>query len=135
MQVMTELILLAGAVQLIIAASNLVVRRMLKPSAELAHVPPMIRQIYFVHWIYIIFILLVFASLSFAFAPQLAAGQPLGRFLSSAMALFWLARLPIQFFYYDRNQRRVHRAIDVTCIAAFVFLGVTYGLSALGAQL
>lgn len=132
MRVMIELIVLAGAVQLIIAASNIAVRRMLKPANELARVSPMIRQIYFIHWIYIMFVVVVFAALSFAFAPVLASGLPLARFLCAVMALFWLARLPIQFFYYDRGMRRAHRVIDVTCISAFLFLGAVYGAAASG---
>ncbi len=134
MHTITALIMLGGAVHLIIAASNYFVRRMLKPEKELVNVSPMIREIYFVHWIYIVFVLLIFACLSFVFAPALAGGQALGRFLSGVIAVFWLARVPIQLFYYDRGLRRAHRVIDVTCIAAFVFLGLVYGIAASGVQ-
>jgi len=135
MRWMIVLIMLAGAVQLTIAAANYFVRRMLKPQKELAGVAPMIREIYYVHWVYIVFVLVIFASLSFVFAPELASGHPLARFLSGTIAIFWLARVPIQLFYYDRNLRRIHRVIDVTCLAAFVFLAAVYGLAASGARL
>jgi hypothetical protein len=132
MRLMIELIVLAGFVQLAIAIANFFLPRVLRPTTELARVSPMIREMFFIHWIYIVFVLLVFASLSFLFAPMLASGQPLGRFLSATIALFWLARLPIQFFYYDAALRRANRLGDVACILAFTFLGVVYGIAAAG---
>ncbi len=132
MRIMIELIVLAGAVQLAIAIANFFLPRVLRPAAELARVSPMIREMFFIHWIYIVCVLLVFASLSFLFAPVLASGQPLGRFLSATIALFWLARVPIQFFYYDAALRRTNRLADVTCLVAFIFLGVVYGIAAAG---
>ena len=134
MRLMTELIVLAGLVQLALVVANICLPRILKPSAELAPVSPMVRKMFYVHWIYIVFVLLIFAGLSLGFAGELASGRPLGRFISAAIALFWLARLPIQFFYYDADLRRANRLGDVACILAFSFLGVVYGLAAAGVR-
>ena len=130
---MIELIVLAGLVQLALVGANVTLPRFLKPSTELAPVSPMIRKMFYVHWIYIVFVLLMFSGLSLLFAGELASGHPLGRFISAAIAVFWLARVPIQFFYYDADLRRAHRAGDVACLTAFTFLGVVYGIAATGA--
>jgi hypothetical protein len=135
MPVMVELIVLAGFVQLALVCANIYLPRILRPSAELAPVSPMVRKMFYVHWIYIVFVLLTFAGLSLLFASELASGRPLGRFISAAIAIFWLARVPIQFFYYDADLRRAHRLGDVACLVAFSFLGVVYGIAAAGARL
>jgi hypothetical protein len=129
---MIELIVLAGIVQLGLAGVNFILPRILRPSTELAPVSPMIRKMFYVHWIYIVFVLLIFSGLSVFFAGELASGHPLGRFICAAIALFWFARVPIQFFYYDAELRRVHRAGDVACVTAFTFLGLVYGIAASG---
>src|SRR5580704_714841 len=79
----------AGAVQLVIIAANFVVPKKISCSENLARVSPMIRSVFIVHWIYIVLVLGIFASLSFWFAPELAGASRLGRYLSAASAIFW----------------------------------------------
>lgn len=129
---MMELIILAGLVQLALVGANITLPRILKPSTELSPVSPMVRKMFYVHWIYIVFVLLIFSALSLLFAGELASGRGVGRFISAAIAVFWLARVPIQFFYYDADLRRANRLGDVACITAFTFLGVVYGVAATG---
>ena len=135
MHLTIELIGLAGIVQLALVGANVSLPHFLRPSTELAPVSPMIRKMFYVHWIYIVFVLLIFSGLSLRFAGELASGHPLGRFISAAIALFWLARVPIQLFYYDAELRRANRLGDVTCITAFTFLGLVYGIAAAGVWL
>ena len=129
---MMELIILAGLVQLALVGANITLPRILKPSTGLSPVSPMVRKMFYVHWIYIVFVLLIFSALSQLFAGELASGRGVGRFISAAIAVFWLARVPIQFFYYDADLRRANRLGDVACITAFTFLGVVYGVAATG---
>lgn len=129
---MIELIVLAGIVQLALVGANVSLPYFLRPSTELAPVSPMIRKMFYVHWIYIVFVLLIFSGLSLRFAGELASGHPLGRFISAAIAMFWLARVPVQLFYYDADLRRANRLGDVACITAFTFLGLVYGIAASG---
>jgi|HubBroStandDraft_6_1064221.scaffolds.fasta_scaffold32047_2 hypothetical protein len=135
MHLTIELIGLAGIVQLALVGANVSLPHFLRPSTELAPVSPMIRKMFYVHWIYIVFVLLIFSGLSLRFAGELASGHPLGRFISAAIALFWLARVPIQLFYYDAELRRANRLGDVACITAFTFLGLVYGIAAAGVWL
>ena len=122
----------AGAIHLVILAANFVLPRKLQCRENLSGVSPMIRVVFIVHWVYIATILGVFASLCFWFAPELAGGSHLGRFLSAAIAVFWLARVPIQLFFYDPDIRRQNRAGDVFFLLAFSYLGVVLGIAALG---
>ncbi len=55
---------------------------------NLARVAPIVRQVFVVHSVYIVGIVLLFATITFGFAPDLASGHGLGRFVAAAMALF-----------------------------------------------
>lgn len=122
----------AGAVQLLILAANFFLPRKLNCRENLARVSPMVRSIFVVHWIYIVLVLGIFAALSFWFAPELAGATVLGRFLSAAIAVFWLLRVPIQLFAYDSEIRRQNRLGDVVFLTAFSYLGIIFALAALG---
>ena len=126
-----QLIWLAGAVQLAIVAGNFVLPAKLECRENLARVSPMIRRVFIVHWAYIVAVLGMFSALCFFFAPDLAGASRLGRFLSAAIALFWLPRIPIQLFLYDAGLRRKHRLADVMMLLALVYLVVVFGFAAL----
>lgn len=135
MHTMILLIWAAGVVQLAILGANFVLPKKLQCSENLSRVSRMIRDVFIVHWIYIGLILILFAALCFWFASELAGASRLGRFLSSAMAIFWLPRIPIQLFLYDPELRRKHRLGDVAILLAFSFLAIVFGAAALGVTL
>ncbi len=128
---MTRLIQLAGVVQLGIAAANLVLPSRLGYRAGVASAPRIIRQIFYIHSAYIVFILVLFATLCLIFPADLAGASPLGRALSAGLALFWLPRPVIQVFYYDPEVRAQNRAADVFFTLALLWLGLTFAAAAL----
>jgi hypothetical protein len=123
----------AGAIQLAIIAGNFALPKKLRCRENLVKVSPMIRAVFVVHWLYIVLVLGIFTSLCFWFAPELAGGSRLGRFLSAAMAIFWLLRVPIQLFVYDPEIRRQNRLADVAFLLTLSYLGIVFGAAALGA--
>ena len=88
------------------------------------------RQIFYVHWVYIVIVLGMFAALCFGFAPELAGASGLGRFLSGFMAGFWLLRIALQIFYYDREIRRENRGLDLLYVASLIVLVLIFGMAA-----
>ena len=122
---------LAGFVQITIAFANLFIPRKLNYRENLSLVAPIIRQIFVVHSVYIVGVVLLFAVVTFGFAAELASGRGLGRFLAAAMALFWLFRAPVQLLYYDASLRRTNRLGDAAFTFAALFLTTTYGVAAL----
>ncbi|HET8923151.1 MAG TPA: hypothetical protein VFN26_09185 [Candidatus Acidoferrum sp.] len=125
------LLRIAGFVQIGISAANLYLPRKLRYQENLERVTPIIRQIFFVHSAYVVGVVLLFAGISFGFASELTSGHGLGRFLAGAMAVFWLARAPVQLLYYDASLRRSNRIGDVAFTAAAIFLAMTYGAAAI----
>jgi hypothetical protein len=103
----------------------------LKYRENLERVAPIIRQVFVVHSVYIVGVLLLFAALTLGFAPEMASGHGLGRFLAAGIAVFWLFRAPVQLLYYDASLRRTNRLGDVAFTAAAIFLTVAYGAAAL----
>jgi hypothetical protein len=128
---MRDLICGAGAVHVGIIAANIPLPSRLRVRERLAGVPRFLRQIFYVHWLYIVIVVGLFAVLCFGFASQLAGGSALGRFLSGFMASFWLLRIGLQIFYYDREVRRDNRALDMLYLGSLTMLVVVFGVAAL----
>ncbi len=122
----------AGFVQLAIAAANFILPKKLSYRENLSRVSPIIRQVFVVHSVYIVGVLLLFVAITFGFTSELVNGRGLGRFLAAAMSLFWLCRVPVQLFYYDPALRRANRLGDVVMTTAAAALSLTYAAAALG---
>ena len=128
---MKEAIWVAGVVHVGIITANVPLPGRLKVRERLAGVPRFVRQIFYVHWIYIVIVLGLFAALCFRFAPELAGGSALGRFLSAFIAAFWLLRIVLQILYYDPEVRRQNRVLDSMYLASLALLVVVFGTAVL----
>ena len=126
-----QLLWLAGFVQIAIAFANVFLPAKLKYRENLSRVSPIIRQIFVVHFAYIVGVVLLFAVVTFGFAGELASGHGLGRFLAVAIALFWLMRAPVQLLYYDAALRRENRWGDIAFTTGALFLALTYGAASI----
>ena len=120
----------AGVVHVGIMAANAPLPKKLCVRERLAGVPRFIRQIFYVHWVYIVIVLGMFAALCFGFARELAGASALGRFLSAFMAAFWLLRIVLQAVYYDREIRRENRGLDMIYLGSLIVLVVIFGVAA-----
>jgi len=121
-----------GTAHLLVAAMNFFLPAKIELAPNLAKVSPLVRQMVIVHHVYIVGVIFAFAGLCFFRAADLAAGSGLGRVLAAGMSLFWLARIPIQLFYYDPETRRRHRAVDVGFLLMLAFMAGVLGLAAIG---
>jgi len=130
-ELMKQLIWGAGAVHLGVVAANVPLPRRLRVRDRLAGVPQFLRQIFYVHWVYIVIVVGLFAALCFGFATDLAGASLLGRFLSAFIAGFWLLRIVLQIFYYDREVRRENRGLDLLYVGSLIALVAIFGIAAL----
>ncbi|HEX8879885.1 MAG TPA: hypothetical protein VF749_07640 [Candidatus Acidoferrum sp.] len=127
MRVLLLLLWIAGFVQLAIASANVLLPAKLNYRENLSCVSPIIRQIFVVHSLYIVGVVLLFAAVTFGFAGDLASGHGLGRFLAAAIAVFWLVRAPVQLLYCDAGLRRENRWSDIAFTAGALFVAAAYG--------
>jgi hypothetical protein len=123
---LVALIRIAGAVQLAIVVANAFIPWILRYREGLRAVPPILRQVFVVHAVYIVLVLVIFGLLGLFFAPDMAGDGTLGRFLSASLACFWGLRVLLQLLYYDPEVRRRHRALDIIYTAALLFLTGTF---------
>ena len=127
---MTHAIQIAGGIHLAIIAANVPLPGKLQVRKHLAPLPRFIRQIFYVHWIYIVLVLGLFSVLCLGFAPDLAGASAVGRFLSAFIAGFWLLRIVLQCLYYDPEVRRANRAMDALYLLALILLVAIFGSAA-----
>jgi hypothetical protein len=132
MRILVPLIWIAGAVHLSIAVSNFWVPGLFHYRENLVKLSAIVRQVFIVHSIYMVLVLLGFSGLCFFFAPQLAGGSSLGRALSGFLAIFWLLRVGLQFGFYDKDVRARHRLGDVAYTFATICLAAVFSVAALG---
>jgi len=114
-----------------IIAANVPLPGRLRVRERMAGVPRFLRQIFYVHWVYIVIVVGLFAALCFGFAPELAGASSLARFLSGFMAGFWLLRIVLQIFYYDREVRRENQGLDILYVGSLIVLVAIFGMAAL----
>jgi hypothetical protein len=126
------LIWIAGAIQLFDAIANLAVPGRIHTRENLNRVSPLVRQVFWSHWSYIMLVLLIFSMMCFFFAPDLAGGSPIGRYLSGALAVFWALRVPIQLYWFDAEFRRQNRLADVCFVVASTYLAIVFAVASVG---
>jgi len=122
-----HLLWIAGAIHAGIVLANIPLPHRLRVRQNLERVPVFLRQIFYVHWFYIVLIVGLFSALCFAFARDLAGASPLGRFLSAFLCGFWLLRIFLQILYYDREIRRANRALDALYLVSLIALVGIFG--------
>lgn len=129
---LVPLIWIAGAIQLVDTIVNVALPKRIQTRENLERVSPLLRQIFWSHWAYIMLVLLIFGVMCVFFAPVLAGGSPIGRFLSGSLAIFWGLRVPLQLFWFDAEFRRKNRLADVCFIAASTYLAIVFTFAAIG---
>jgi len=125
-----RLIWVAGAIQASIVLVNGILPSRLRVRDSMRPVPTFIRQIFYVHWVYIVLIVGLFSTLGFGFAHELTASR-LGRFMGAFMGVFWRLRIVLQWFYYDREIRRANRWLDALYRTGLVALSAIFGWAAI----
>jgi hypothetical protein len=98
---MKMLLQLAGLLQLSILIASASVPRALNWRANLAQLHPFLRRLFWVYGSFIVYVIIVFAVLTLLHANAMAAGEPLARSLCFVIAIFWAARLIVQFAVFD----------------------------------
>jgi hypothetical protein len=95
------LIFVGGVLHFGILLASALVPKVLDWNAALGKLDLLSRQLVWVHGVFIVLVIVGFGLLSVLFPTELAAGTPLARGLCGFIALFWAARLCVQFFVFD----------------------------------
>ena len=128
------LLQIAGLLHFGILIASALTPRVLNWRGTLAPLPPLVRQLFWVYGAFIVLVIVSFGTLTLTFARELAEGAPLARGVCGFIAVFWLARLAVQWLVFDASPyltawwlRWGYHSLTV----AFLFLASVYALSAL----
>src|SRR5438132_7816928 len=116
------LIIAAGVGQLLLALASLSIPRVLKWSEELRSLRPLTRQVFWTYAGYIWTTNVCFGLVSVAMPSELLAGTPLATAVCGFITLYWLARIVIQFVYFERRDGSsglIFRLAEVALVGLF----------------
>ena len=129
------ILILAGIGQIALIIGSLAIPRVLGWREDTAQLKPLTRQVFWTYAAYIWSINLAFGLLSACKPAWLLDGSGLARALSGAIALYWGARVGVQFFYFDRSSAPpgfVFKLAEAALVALFIALTIIYALIAAG---
>ena len=98
---MKTLLLLGGILHFVILIASALTPRVLDWRANLAALHPFLRRLFWVYGCFIVLVIISFGVLTLVHADELAGGAALARSVCAIIAIFWLARLAVQFFVFD----------------------------------
>lgn len=128
------LLILAGIGQILLTIASLAIPRALQWKAETAKLRPLVRQIFWTYAAYIWCFNLSFGLISL-FAPDiLLDGSRLAMLVTGFIAVYWAARVIIQFAFFDRKdapQGIQYSVAEAALVLLFVSLTVVYSAASL----
>ena len=122
-----------GALHFVILIASALTPRMLDWRHGLAPLHPFLRRLFWVYGVFITIVIAGFGVLALRHAPQMAAGDPAARSLSVFIAIFWGARLFVQFFIFDAKPFLTRWWITAgyhSLTLAFVYLTAAFAYAA-----
>ena len=122
---MKSLLLIGGLLHFVILIASALTPRVLDWRRNLAALNSFLRRLFWVYGCFIVLVIISFGVLTLASANELASGAPLARAVCAMIAIFWLARLAVQFFVFDV------RAILTTTFLRLGYHGLTLLFTAL----
>jgi hypothetical protein len=90
-----------GLLHFVVLIASALTPRVLDWRTNLAALHPFLRRLFWVYGCFIVLVIISFGVLTLGHADELASGAALPRSVSAMIALFWLARLGVQFFVFD----------------------------------
>lgn len=95
------LVIIGGILHFGILFASAMVPMVLDWKASLDKLDSLSRQLVWVHGAFIVLVIIGFGLLSVFFASELVTGTPLAQGVCLFVAIFWAARLVVQFFVFD----------------------------------
>ena len=122
---MKSLLIIGGLLHFVILIASGLTPRLLDWRGNLATLHPFLRRLFWVYGAFIVLMIISFGTLTLFKADELASATPLARSLCAMIAIFWLARLGVQFFVFDA------RPFLTTAFRRVGYHGLTFLFSAL----
>jgi hypothetical protein len=123
------LVFVAGIGQLALVAASLAIPSVLRWRQDTAKLRPLTRQVFWTYAVYIWCTNLAFGLVSLR--PRwLLDRSPLAACVTGFIAAYWVGRVLIQFFYFDRSDAPpglLVRLAEGALVGLFIYLSMVYG--------
>jgi len=103
MSILEILLRLAGVLHFCILIASALVPVVLDWRTNLATLNVFLRRLFWVYGAFVVLMIVGLGTLTLLDARAMAAGNPVARTLAGFTAIFWLARLAVQFFIFDAS--------------------------------
>lgn len=131
---MKTVIQVGGLVHFGILIASALTPGILEWRRDLAALPALLRQLFWVYGSFIVLVIISFGTISLAQPSALASGEPLARAMCGMIAIFWSARLAVQWFVFDATPFLTNGFLNLGYHAltlAFIALALIYGCAAI----
>ncbi len=128
-QVFSLLLWLAGIGHFCVLIASFQVPSRLNWKADLAKLEPFNRKLMWVHGGFAVLTIISFGVLTLALHTELLRGDPAALGLAAFIAIYWTARIVVDFAYYEHDDWPRGRGFVVGHILLtllFIFLAATY---------
>jgi hypothetical protein len=99
-----KLIMISGVGHIVLCAVSLLIPKFLQWKTHLRNLQPLLRQMFWTYAAYILMINFAFGIVSIFGSDELLDHSFLARAITFFITAYWLGRILIQFFYFDRSQ-------------------------------
>jgi len=126
---MTVLIFWCGIAHIILTLGSLIIPRVLNWKKGLEHLQPLLRQMFWTYAGYILVINFSFGLVSIFGADELLNQSFLAKSLTFFIAIYWFARILIQFFYFDKTDAPkglIFTLGEIGLVSLFVLFTLVY---------
>jgi len=122
------LVFVAGIGQLALIAASVAIPRVLRWRQDTAKLRPLTRQVFWTYALYIWCTNLAFGLVSLR-PDWLLDRSPLAGCVTAFVTAYWVGRVLIQFFYFDRSDAPsglLVRVAEVALVGLFAYLSLVY---------
>lgn len=130
---LSTFIRIGGLMHFAILIASALVPQVLDWRGELRKLTPLTRQLVWVHGVFIVLTIIGLGAIAIVNAPLLAEGSLLARWICGFVAIFWLARVTLQFVLFDPKEYLTSALLKLgyhTLTFVFLYLGLTFAWAA-----
>ena len=134
MKTLQYMLIVAGLMQIGLLAAGAAMPRTVHLKEHLNKLPPFIRQLVWVYYGFIGFVLVGFGTLTLLHADKMVSGDPFARAFCAFAAIFWTIRLIVAAIVFDVRTYITNNFLRVgywLTNVVFLYLPAVYGWAAL----
>lgn len=127
--ILPKVLLASGIGHFALCLGSLMVPKALQWKTHLSQLKPLLRQLFWTYAVYILVINFSFGLISILGTEELLNHSFLAKSITLFIALYWIARVFIQFFYFDKSNAPkgvMYTAGEIALVMLFASFSIIY---------